>query len=436
MITPDNVIVSCLGPREVRSPLKLATSPGQGIMKFLPDEARVRYQVEWVPGVEPKDDILFEKAGPREQIYFNPIDTRAAIVTCGGLCPGLNNVIRSLVLELYENYRVKDILGIQFGYQGLNPAFGHPPVHLNPMIVEDIHYNGGTLLGSSRGAQDPAAIVEYLEREQINLLFCVGGDGTQRGAHAIHEEARRQGYKIAVVGIPKTIDNDINYVWKTFGLATALEKTKEVIICAHVEAKGAPNGIGLVKVMGRDAGFIAAGATVASQEVNYTLIPEVPFELDGKSGFLNHLKTRLQSKGHAVIVVAEGAGMHLPDADRTERDASGNMRYADIGIYLQERIRAYFKSIGMVANLKYFDPSYTIRSVPANTEDSLLCDNFARYAVHAAMAGKTDMLVGYWHGVFVHVPIPLAVSGKKQISPESALWMGVLAATRQPVRFV
>lgn len=428
--------VPTLGEREYKSPLRLASSLGTGIGSFLPDGARTRYQVELFPGEPVHDDILFEKAGPRELLYFDPSETKAAIVTCGGLCPGLNNVIRSLVLALYHNYGVRDLYGIRYGFCGFNPKTEHPPIRLSTSVVENIHNLGGTVLGSSRGPEDPAVIVDYLQRERINILFCIGGDGTQRGSHAIYQETQRRGYPVAVVGIPKTIDNDIPFVWKTFGFNTSIEKAREVIQTAHVEARGAINGIGLVKLMGRDAGFIAAQATLASQEVNFTLIPEIPFELEGEYGFLYHLRRRILSRGHAVIVVAEGAGQDLIPTTSVVKDASGNIKQKDIGIFLREQIKTYFADHQIPFNMRYFDPSYHIRSIPANCDDSVLCDQLARHAVHAAMAGKTDVLVGYWYSTFTYLPISLVVGSQKRVSPESHLWTSVLAVTGQPNRFI
>jgi 6-phosphofructokinase 1 len=435
MLTPESTQVSTLGARAFKSPLNLSTTQGDGIGDFVPDEARVLYCVEVIPGQPCRNEISFEKAGPREFIYFRPEGTRAAIVTCGGLCPGINNVIRSIFMELHYHYGVKDVLGIRYGYQGLNPAKGKPPISLTRQFVETIHREGGSVLGSSRGAQDPRGMVDYLKKEGVRLLFCVGGDGTQRAVHRIYEEISRRGLEIAVVGIPKTIDNDILFVSRTFGFATALEKAREVIDCAHNEARGAPNGIGLVKLMGRDAGFIAAGATLASQEVNFCLIPEVPFALGGEGGFLEVLKKRILARGHAVIVVAEGAGQDLMGGEVEERDASGNVKHQDIGVFLKDRITEYFAGLGFPMNLKYFDPSYFIRSVPANGDDSLMCNGLARHAVHAALAGKTDVLIGLWNDVLIHVPIPLAIAGKKRVSPEGELWMGVIEATGQPEHF-
>lgn len=420
-----------LGPCTVDSPLPLNTTEGDGIGNFVSDSVRVRHQVVW-SGKGPQDDgISFEKAGPRQKLFFDPRRTRAAIVSCGGLCPGLNNVIRSVFLELYHNYGVREILGIRYGFQGLTFK-GAPPIPLIPQMVENIHRDGGSLLASSRGKQDTGEIVDYLEQRGIKILICVGGDGTQHGTHEIAQEALKRGLQIAVVGVPKTIDNDIQFVRQTFGYYSAIESARSILDGAHCEAKGAPNGIGLVKLMGRDSGFIAAGAAVASQEVNFVLIPEIPLKLDGPKGLLATIHARLVDRHHALVVVAEGAGQDLLQGSG-EVDKSGNRIHADIGLYLRDRIKAYFKEKGTEINLKYIDPSYIIRSVPANSQDARLCDGFARNAVHAAMAGKTDLIIGDWYSVFVHVPIAAAVSSRKKVDPEGDLWRSVLAATGQPV---
>lgn len=434
MLSAADLKIRNLGERKHLSPLNFSNVRGDGIGNFIHDETRVRVQVEMRPGEELREDLYFEKAGPREHLFFNPKSTRAAVVTCGGICPGMNNVIRALTLELHHHYGIREILGIRYGYHGLNPEVAAPPIVLDPEFVEDIHRDGGTVLGSSRGAQEPKVIVDYLRNAGIDILFTIGGDGTHRGAQAIVKEVERQKEKIAVVGIPKTIDNDISFVRKTFGFSTALEKAKEVIECAHVESKGAQRGIGLVKLMGRDAGFIAAGATVASQEVNFTLIPEVAFDMGGDHGFLRALERRIDARGHAVIVVAEGAGQHLFQGD-AGRDESGNVEHHDIGAHLAEVIPAHFKTLGKPVTLKYFDPSYVIRSVPANGEDSIFCNSFARHAAHCGMAGKTDVTIGYFHDIFLHLPISLVTSRKKCMSPEGRLWMSVLESTGQPAAF-
>jgi len=380
-------------------------------------------------------ELDFEIAGPRDLLFFNPEVTKAGIVTCGGLCPGLNNVIRSVFLELYFAYGVKDVLGFRGGYQGLDPQKGKEPIKLSPQIVDTVHKEGGTFLGTSRGPVDIALAVDNLIKLGINILFTVGGDGTQKGGSALYQEARKRGYPLSVVGIPKTIDNDVAFVTRTFGYLTAVEEAAKVLTRAHTEARSVENGIALVKLMGRNAGFIAAGATVASQDVNFTLVPEVPFKLDGPKGFLAVLKERILSRSHAMVVVAEGAGQDLIETGANIKDASGNIKSKDIGIYLKDVIETYFKAEKIPVVMRYIDPSYLVRSSPANAEDSILCDLFARNAVHAAMAGKTGLVIGYMHNVFIHVPIELLTSRKKFMEPDSLTWNAALTATGQPEIF-
>jgi len=356
-------------------------------------------------------------------------------VTCDGLCPGINNVIRSIVMELTHRYGVRTIYGIRYGYRGFIAKYGYEPLMLEPDIVHTIVNTGGSFLASSRGPQDIDRIVDCLERMNISLLFTIGGDGTLQGANAIYEEVSRRGLKIAVIGVPKTVDNDISFVEKTFGLETAFSVAAEAIRSAHTEAVGAPFGIGLVKVMGRMSGFIAANAALAMSEVNFVLIPEVPFDLEGSHGLFACLEKRLRERNHAVLIVAEGAGQEILNADPSQRDPSGNVVLVDIGIYLAKAIKQYFKeSTDIYVNLKYIDPSYMIRSVPANAHDAIYCMQLAQNAVHAGMAGKTGLIVGRWSGQFTHVPIKLAVSRRKQLSPEDPLWLSVIEATGQPIR--
>lgn len=384
-----------------------------------------------------RETVLFERAGPRREVYFDPARCVPGIVTCGGLCPGLNNVIRSLVLALYHQYGILRIVGFRYGYHGLNPANRQPPIALTPELVSDIHEIGGTILGTSRGPEEPAVMVDFLRSQGVNVLFTIGGDGTQQGSLKIQHEAARQGYELAVVGIPKTIDNDILYVSKTFGFSSAVDSARNVIDSAHTEARAVLNGIGLVRLMGRDSGFIAAGATLASGEVNYCLIPEQPFELSGPRGLLAVLEERLARKRHAVIVVAEGAGQDLIAAGAGgDRDASGNLRPCDIGAFLRQCFTAHFHARNVPVNIRYIDPSYMIRGIRANTEDAVLCDHLARNAAHAAMSGITGALIGFLHDTFVHVPIGLIASGRKQVDLRGPFWKAVLATTGQPVTFL
>ncbi len=382
-----------------------------------------------------KDPITIERSGPREKIFFDPAKTTCAIVSCGGLCPGLNDVIRGLVMTLSYSYGVKTIYGIPYGFEGFIDRYGHSIRKLTPDFVSNIHTDGGSVLGTSRGPQSNKEIVDKIVELGIDILFVIGGDGTLRGASGIVSEISNRGLKISVVGIPKTIDNDLEYMDKCFGFETAFAEAVRAVRCAHSEAKGHANGVGLVKLMGRDSGFIAAFAAIADNSVNYVLIPESPFQLDGEKGLLKCLEARLTGRGHAVIVVAEGAGQHLMVSDPSAKDASGNAKFGDIGPFLKKQIEMHFKSLGKEINLKYIDPSYVIRSVPASPQDAIYCLRLAQHAVHAAMAGKTNMVVGRWHGHHVNLPISVVTVRRRKVSLQGDLWLSVLEATGQPAEF-
>ncbi len=415
--------IKTLGKAKIKSPLAIA------------EEIQVNQQILFHPYPNDKQKgtpVAFETSQPEKEIYFDPTKVTACIVTCGGLCPGLNNVIRAIVMSLYHGYGVRSIFGVRYGLQGFIPKYQHALIPLTPQTVSDIHEQGGTILGSSRGAQSIETIVDTLERQNINILLIIGGDGTLRAAEKIENEVSSRNLKIAVVAIPKTIDNDISFVSRSFGFETAVDSATNAIQCAHTEALSYPNGIGMVKLMGRYSGFIAATAAASQRDVNFVLIPEVDFDLDGKNGFLEVLKKRLQARSHAVIVVAEGAGQRFFENEDKDRDESGNVRLKDIGGYLKQRITEYFENQNMQINLKYIDPSYIIRSVPANTNDGLFSATLGQNAVHAAMAGKTGLVVSIWHGVYCQLPIRLAISQKKSLHPSSRLWISVLESTGQP----
>ena len=378
------------------------------------------------------NDLLVEAAGAREKIYFNPVRVHAAIATCGGICPGLNNIIRSVVRCLWYNYGVKRISGIPFGYNGLLPESENQFIELNPDVVDDIQEKGGTILGSSRGGGDRVEeIVDCLERMNVNMLFTVGGDGTLRGANEIKDEIAKRGLKISVIGIPKTIDNDLSYIQTSFGVDTAVARAVIAVRSAHIEAKNSINGIGLVKVMGRNAGFIAANTTLAQSDVNFCLIPEGPFSLHGPTGFLACLEKRIRSRHHAVVLVAEGAGANLLEKTG-EKDASGNEKLADIGIFLKKKIAEYFKKVNLECNIKYIDPSYIIRSTPADSYDSIYCARLGAHSVHAAMAGKTGVVVSLLNNRYVHLPIKVVTSSRNSVDIKGNLWRDVLENTLQP----
>ncbi len=415
--------IPVLGPCKIDSPLTYRVWAEDKKTPIIVDD-------ELCSTIEKPYFLDFETAGPHKKIYFDPFRAKAAIVTCGGLCPGLNDVIRALVMECHHGYHMAGTLGIPYGLEGFIPKYRYRFVELTPDRVKEIHMFGGTLLGCSRGPQDAAEIVDTLERSNICMLFIIGGDGTMRASKLIYEEITARKLKIAVIGIPKTIDNDISFIPQSFGYETAVSKATEAIQCAHTESLGAPYGVGIVKLMGRESGFIAARSTLAMKEVNFCLIPEAPFTLEGEGGLLPALEQRLRDRGHAVIVVAEGAGQHLlPKDERT--DASGNKILGDIGSFLKRSINDYFKGKDFKPTVKYIDPSYIIRSVPAMANDKVYCGFLGQYAVHAAMAGRTGCCIAKIQSRYVHMPLDLVTRERNRLSITSDLWRAVLESTGQ-----
>ncbi|MBI9078824.1 MAG: ATP-dependent 6-phosphofructokinase [Pseudodesulfovibrio sp.] len=421
--------ISCLGPAKIPTTLKST--------HFVDDSKPLGLMMTSEELTELNNDTLlmdFEKAGARKKLYFDPSKTKCAIVTCGGLCPGINDVIRSIVMEAHYHYGIRTVMGIRNGLRGFIPEYGYDIIELTPESVSNIHQFGGTILASSRGLQRPEEIVDSLERLNINILFVIGGDGSMRAAKGIVDEVSKRNRKIAVIGIPKTIDNDINFISRSFGFDTAVEKATEAIQCAHVEACGVDMGVGLVKLMGREAGFIAAQATLALQEVNFLLVPEQKFKLDGEDGFLMALERRLTSRKHAVIVCAEGAGQDLMNGE-PERDSSGNPKLSDICALLMQRIKEHFKERDLEMNMKYIDPSYIIRSVPANAGDRVYCGFLGQHAVHAALAGKTGMVVTQLKSSMVHMPLNLVTGKRRSLNTDSGYWCSVMESTGQQAYF-
>ncbi|MBP3709745.1 MAG: ATP-dependent 6-phosphofructokinase [Treponema sp.] len=441
MITSEtyDFTIETLGQCKVPSPIQLSTVVGDFRANYVKDDSFVRYRVNVFNGKDEDDQTsanLMQKAGPREFIYFDPKHVKAGICTCGGLCPGLNDVIRAIVRSLYNRYGVRRILGFQFGFKGFFPDQGFETIELYPWTVDEIHKIGGSYLGTSRGGGDRVNdVVDCIETLGVNVLFIIGGDGSQRGALDIANEITRRGLKIAVVGIPKTVDNDLLFIDRSFGFETAVEKAKDAVMSIHMEAHSQINGIGLVKLMGRESGFIAAETALACHEANFCLIPEVPFDMDGPNGFLASLEARLKKRHHAVIIVAEGAGQELL-TKTNEKDASGNIKLADIGVYLRDEIARYFKDRHFHINLKYIDPGYQIRAAVTTANDSIYCERLGNNAVHAAMAGKTKMVVGLVHNKFVHIPINAVTRHRNVVDIEGALWRDAIEATDQPIMMV
>ena len=430
-LTPERFEVASLGAATVASPIAAPTGFVAAGKRLPVDPYLEAVRERLDRGEEPPS---FEVAGPRERLYFEGARSRAAIVTCGGLSPGLNDVIRSLVTQLEGRYGVRRIWGVRHGLQGFGVDGAPDLVPLDLGVVESIDQRGGSILGTSRGNPGVERIVDALIARKIDMFFAIGGDGTMRAAGAIADETRRREASIAVVGLPKTIDNDIPYVRRSFGFETAVMLASRAVRSARIEAAAVRNGIGLVKLMGRHSGYIAAAATLATAGVDLCLVPEVPFAIEGEGGLVELLDRRLERRSRAVVVVAEGAGQEYfaGDAD-LGRDASGNRRLGDIGVYLKTRLTEGLAARGRTAELRYIDPSYLIRSAPANPSDSLFCSRLGQNAAHAAMAGKTALLIGYWHGLMTHVPLSALAGQSKTIDPRGELWRNVVADTGQPL---
>ncbi|CAD7929591.1 unnamed protein product [Amoebophrya sp. A25] len=436
------------------------------------------------------------RAGPRGILHFRPSQTTAAIVTCGGLCPGLNAVIHHIVNTLWHSYDVRRIMGIRGGFHGMTKFGGEKdfaqdlfgtrparsgrrasevspahadealnesgigqtptgrdrmfcrsgsimrlggnqfdPIRLTPRVVHDIQHLGGTILGATRGGFDIDKISAFIEKNNIDMLFIVGGDGTHRGAYRISQHCIETLKNCAVCGIPKTIDNDIGLIDRSFGFLTAVEEAKKAIRSAKVEAaSNMPNGIGIVKLMGRSAGYISALSTISmGSSVDLCLIPEVPVVLEGEKGVLPHLARVLHTRGHAVVVVAEGAGEELMGS-AAETDKSGNKKLPAIGEFMTNAIKNYFKKLEEEVTVKYIDPSYMIRSVGPNSLDAYDCMVLSSGAVHGTMAGLTGFTVGMVNNHSCTIPIPLIERlSPRTLNPKGRTWERVLAITHQPV---
>ncbi|QDZ21274.1 ATP-dependent 6-phosphofructokinase [Chloropicon primus] len=372
------------------------------------------------------------RAGARKEVWFNPKTVRAAIVTCGGLCPGLNDVVRGIVQTLYQ-YGVKEgnILGIKFGFRGFY-SYENQPISLTMREVDGIQRKGGTLLGTSRGGADMDKICDSIQERGVNMVFVIGGNGGNAGASALSSKCTERDYPCAVIGVPKSIDNDILVIDKTFGFDTACQEGVKAINAAYVEASSAFRGVGLVKLMGRQSGFIALNSSLASGEVDVCLIPETKFDLHGERGLLKHIERTLEAKSHCVVVVAEGAYQD-EISNISEKDASGNPILTCVGTHLREEIKKYFSGgERKKVDLKYIDPTYMIRAVETNTSDKIYCYVLAQGAVHAAFAGFTGITVGMVNTHTAYFPIDLIVSSARRVDTRGKTWQRLLSATMQP----
>jgi 6-phosphofructokinase 1 len=406
----------------------------------------------------------YVRAGPRPLLFFTPKAVRAAIMTVGGLCPGLNNVIRELTRTLINVYEVDAVLGLRDGLWGLHDTAPDDELELTLKQVQDIHKRGGSILGSARGGLSPELLpkaVEAVKRRRLSMLFIIGGDGTHRAAAVLSAALREAGVVCSVVCIPKTIDNDIDIIDRSFGFSTAVAEAIKAVEAARTEAQAAPAGIGLVKVMGRNAGFIAAHAALACGVVDVCLIPEVPVVLHGKEGILGHIEGAIRRKGYAVVLTAEGAGQELvrqaeakakdeagasssssssssssdtaAAAAAAAADGGGHQKLKPIAKFLRSTIKDHFAAIGQEANIKLIDPSYIVRSVEACATDALYCLLLGQNAVHAAMSGFTEISLGLCNNRMVYLPITSIVANSPRVmDPLGRTWERVVSTTGQP----
>jgi len=375
---------------------------------------------------------VYPRAGPRSSLFFRPSHVNAGIVTCGGLCPGLNSVIRDVTKSCFELYGVQSVIGFHGGFSGI---FSMPFERLTLESTQGIQNLGGTILSSARGGFDADRILNKLEDLRISQLFIVGGDGSMRGARELVVAITKRPWPVAIIGIPKTIDNDIGLIDHSFGFQTAVEETLRAVRAAKVEAACSINGVGVVQCMGRHAGYIAAQVTLASAEVDLCIIPEVPIAIDGSLDVLEHVIRVVEKKGHAVVVVAEGAGENLLGKSE-EFDASGNRRLRPIGPWIKEAIAERLTMRGLGRQVRLIDPSYMVRSVAAYSVDSILCTLLSLAAVHAAMDGYTGVCVALVNGRSVMVPLDLIVEASpRKVDVCSRTYERIVSLTSQPFDF-
>ena len=429
-ITADDLAIARLGERTIDTPLRDLLGGREESVHYVTETDRVL--LDDTLGVAkrrsagtPAELPAFNPGGPREKLYFEPSTVTAAIVTCGGLCPGLNNVVRALVLQLANAYGVKSILGFRNGYSGLTDTSA--PLALTPELVRDIHNRGGTILGTSRGGQEPAAMVDTLARHRVDMLFVIGGDGSLRGAQKIaakpppataarrggHPEDHRQRHSVdrPELRLPDRVRP-----------RRRVDPRRAHRGRVHRRRRGTGQADGPAQRLHRLLCDTRQPRSRLRPDPRSLLparqLPALPAQARRSAG----ARSRGRRRGRRAGAVPRSA----------ETDASGNARLGDIGALLRERVTAHFAQHGTPLSLRYVDPGYAIRSVPANAFDAVYCARLAQAAVHAGMAGFTSMVVARWHGRFIHLPIALATATRNQVDPHGDLWMSVLEATGQP----
>lgn len=441
-----------------------------------------------------KEKLSLPEAGPREKLYFPQKRQRplnVGIVVSGGIAPGINSVIDGIVQrhKLYSIEHRYDIEIVGFN-DGFYSFFNKNKITLYKKINNQIKVNentaefandGGSFLKTSRYEEITGndielmnELVDKIYNEDIDILYIIGGDGSMRAANAIWEHAQlktffnKYRYKLSVIGVPKTMDNDILWIWQTFGFLSAVEKAREVIEQISVEIKSNPR-IGIVQLFGSDSGFVVSHAVLASKSgvCDLALIPEYKFKLSDVGDFLveKFIKKRDESFiPKALIVMSETA---IPD------DAKDFVKYAQLSTDEEKALFAYLESEGFShqiherndylrsAGLKivkagleeYFkrkkdkhnedliawdrirfftnEPRHVLRAIRPSCSDVIFAQRIGTLAVDNALAGYTNFMISQWLTEYVLVPLPLVILGKKRIPTTGIFWKSVLAKTNQ-----
>ncbi|MGA7341196.1 MAG: 6-phosphofructokinase [Terracidiphilus sp.] len=434
-------------------------------------------------------DLSLPEARPRTHLRY-PLQPGAmlgiGILVSGGIAPGINAVIDGIVLRhsLYHARQCArgrrhsiEILGYREGFKGLLRPGVHPQ-RLNSAAIRGVVEIGGSYLGTSRADEllpgtgpnrnaKLEAAIGRLQNDGVHILYVIGGDGSMSCAHALWHYARRKGYELSVVGIPKAMDNDILWVWQSFGFLSAVEEARQAILHMHTEVSSNPR-VGIVQLFGSDSGFIASHAGY-STACDLVLIPEDPMTMDD---IVTHISERLTDRfgngqdiagPYALVVMAETAlpadarkyiddpRVGLSEGKRGEKEAlksfldngrrvrgqtPDELRTAGLKIVsrvLQDRIqqelepREYWRDFRVITN----EPRHLIRSIPPSVTDVIFGERLGALAVDNAMAGYTDFMVSQWLTEFVLVPLPLVVLGRKRVPTNGIFWKSVLSKTGQ-----
>lgn len=329
---------------------------------------------------------------------------KIGILTGGGDCPGLNAVIRGIVESSPEEV---EVIGIMHGWQGLVDGDYTP---LTDDDVEGIHIIGGTILGTSRTnpfntEEQRKKLEENIKKLELDAVIAIGGDDTL----TVAAKLASLGYN--VIGVPKTIDNDVSNTDYTFGYHTAVNVGADAIDRLHSTAKS-HNRIILVELMGRDAGWITLEAGLAAG-AHLILIPEYPMTLDE---ILKYVNKRMKEKNYMVIAVAEGfKPVELENiiGDKSEIDAFGHIRLGGIAHYLSEIIndKTEYDTRSVVLG-------HLLRGGTPTAFDRILGTRYGVYAMELVLNKDFGRMVALRGNSIVSIPIDYAIATKKFVPYE------------------